>query len=177
MYNVGNQRLATLDDPHRPILSRVRCIALFADGRIVNPVVLYGQLSSESLHTGGNHWCVPFRPCEGDQSIFVAPSGDHGIRVGRPSSRHPNLARKIAGRSRDCVDGQGSKPGLKSGTGRWINLDTKDAKNHGWLANYILYRNFLSNTLQSNDRWKLWAYSPILLQSLELFPISYPRAY
>jgi hypothetical protein len=28
--NVGNQRLATLREPHRPILSRVRCIAWFA---------------------------------------------------------------------------------------------------------------------------------------------------
>lgn len=27
--NVRDQRLATLDLPHRPILSRVRCIALF----------------------------------------------------------------------------------------------------------------------------------------------------
>jgi hypothetical protein len=45
------------------------------------------------------------------------------------------------------------------------------------LANYILYRNFLSNSPQSNDRWKLAAYYPILAQSLELFPISYPRAY
>ena len=28
--NGSNQRLATLDDPYRPILSRVRCIAWFA---------------------------------------------------------------------------------------------------------------------------------------------------
>jgi len=30
LQNVGNQRLATIRDPHRRILSRVRCIALFA---------------------------------------------------------------------------------------------------------------------------------------------------
>jgi hypothetical protein len=28
--NGGNQRLATIRDPHRPILSQVRCIALFS---------------------------------------------------------------------------------------------------------------------------------------------------
>jgi hypothetical protein len=27
--NTGNQRLATIGEPHHPILSRVRCIALF----------------------------------------------------------------------------------------------------------------------------------------------------
>jgi hypothetical protein len=27
--NIRDQRLATIDEPHRPILSRVRCIALF----------------------------------------------------------------------------------------------------------------------------------------------------
>ena len=30
--NIRDQRLAALDDPHRPILSRVRCIALFGAG-------------------------------------------------------------------------------------------------------------------------------------------------
>jgi hypothetical protein len=31
--NASNQRLATLREPHRPILSRVRCIALFGKPR------------------------------------------------------------------------------------------------------------------------------------------------
>ena len=33
MQNAADQRLATLDYPHRPILSRVRWIALFGIGR------------------------------------------------------------------------------------------------------------------------------------------------
>ena len=35
-HNIRDQRLAALDDPHRPILSRVRCIASFATGHLTN---------------------------------------------------------------------------------------------------------------------------------------------
>ena len=121
--------------PSSLILSRVRCVAWFADGSVLDPVVLDGKTFPVSLHTSRNYGCVPFRPCECHQGIFVAPSADHGVRIWRPSSRHSNLARKIAGGTPHSIDGQGPKPRLKCGTGRWINLNAKDTKDHGYLAN------------------------------------------
>ena len=124
--------LATMGLPSGPRLSRVNCIAWFTDGRVVDPVVLDGQTFPVSLHTSRNYGCVPFRPCEGHQGIFVAPSADHGVSIWCPSSWHSDLTRKIAGGAPHSIDGQRPKPGLKCGTGGWINLDAKDAKNHGW---------------------------------------------
>jgi hypothetical protein len=44
--NDGNQRLATVDKPHRRILSRVRCIALF--GETIRVSVLGFKLEMKS---------------------------------------------------------------------------------------------------------------------------------
>ena len=44
--NVGDQRLATLREPHRQILSRVRCIALF--GETIRVSVLGFKLEMKS---------------------------------------------------------------------------------------------------------------------------------
>ncbi len=85
--NVRDQRLATLREPHRPMLSRVRCIALFAllffyvvSGRVSCPThgQFLGQISLRSY---------TFQ----EQSVFVSfdldrcPQGFHLVQ-GSPIS-------------------------------------------------------------------------------------------
>jgi hypothetical protein len=116
--------------PHGWASSRVHCIGWFDSGRVIDPIVLDGATLPEGLHSGRDHRRVPFRPCEGNQSIFVTPTADHGVGIWRPSRWHPDLARQITRRLLYGIDRQRPKPGLKGGSRDWINLDTKDAKDH-----------------------------------------------
>jgi len=92
--------------------------------------VLDGATLPERLHSGRDHRRVPLQPCEGNQSIFVTPTADHGVGVRRPSRWHADVARQIARRLLYGIDRQSPKPGLKGGSRGWINLDTKDANDH-----------------------------------------------
>ena len=118
------------DYPHRRASSRVHCIGWFDSGRVIDPIVLDGETLPERLHSGRDHRRVPFQPCEGNQSIFVTPTADHGVGVRRPSRWDADVARQIARRLLYGIDRQSPKPGLKGGSRGWINLDTKDANDH-----------------------------------------------
>lgn len=118
------------DHPRRWASSRVRCIGWFDSGRVIDPIVLDGAILPERLHSGRDHRHVPFRPCEGNQSIFVTPTADHRVGVRCPSRWHADVARQIARRLLYGVDRQSPKPGLKGGSSGWIDLDTKDANDH-----------------------------------------------
>ena len=118
------------DYPRRRASSRVHCIGLFDSGRVIDPIVLDGATLPERLHSGRDHRRVPLQPCEGNQSIFVTPTADHGVGVRRPSRWHADVARQIARRLLYGIDRQSPKPGLKGGSRGWIDLDTKDANDH-----------------------------------------------
>ena len=118
------------DYPRRWASSRVHCVEWFDSGRGIDPIVLDGTTLPERLHSGRDHRRVPFRPREGNQSIFVTPTADHRVGVRGPSRWHADLARQIARRLLYGVDRQSPKPGLKGGSSGWIDLDTKDANDH-----------------------------------------------
>ncbi len=108
--------------------------------------MLDGTTLPERLHCGRDHRRVPFRPREGNQSIFVTPTADHRVGVRGPSRWHADLARQIARRLLYGVDRQSPKPGLKGGSGGWIDLDTKDANDHKKTGELLFGRIRLSRT-------------------------------